>query len=260
MNNAEFKLYVEPTESRVARNESDFYTLRLPLAMLQEKNADLLTVLTDTGNVAFGHNKPDSKTVVVTCPQGATESLQWIKEALSQFNVEIREQAGSKFVNFYTLKGCSLGCVDRRLDDTGVDPISREAQITHAGGPLVLHPKLKDEMSVAHRVNLFRAMEHAKDAGVPVGNMNYHFGAEGTSGCGMYGVLSEANAKVRETLRGPEDIISMMRMIREEFGGMLSTDCRITGSVVLGSKDSITYNLDDPADIEALKAEKNLVL
>ncbi|MBU0705840.1 hypothetical protein KJ657_03110 [Patescibacteria group bacterium] len=168
MNNAEFKLYVEPTESRVARNESDFYTLRLPFSMLKEQDPNLLQVIADTGNVAFGHNKPDSKTVVVTCPEGSSGEMQWIKEALPQFDVQIREQAGSKFVELTALKGCSLGCVDRRLDDTGVDVLSKEAQITHAGGPLVLDPKLKDEMPAAHRENLIRALQTAAESGAPV--------------------------------------------------------------------------------------------
>ena len=260
MNSAEFKLYVEPTESRVARNESDFYTLRLPFRMLRHQDPNLLQVLTDTGNVAFSHNKSDSKKVLVTCPKGTAESLQWIKESLGQFDVEIREQIGSKFVDFNVIKSCSLGCVDRRLDDTGVDVISKEAQITHAGGPLVLHPKLKDEMPAAHRANLLRALQYAADARAPVGTLNYHFGAEGTSGCGMYAVLSGGSARIRETLRGPDNIIDMMKMVRDTYGRVLSPDCNITGSVVLGSKDSITYNLDDAADVEALKAEKDLVL
>ena len=121
MNTAEYKLFVDPTESRVARNESDFYTLRLPFGMLRQQNADLLQVLTDTGDVAFSHNKPESKKIIVTCPEGSAETMQWIRDTLPQFDVEIFEQPGVKFVEFSRLKGCSLGCVDRRLDDMGVD-------------------------------------------------------------------------------------------------------------------------------------------
>lgn len=260
MNTAAYKLFVDPIESRVARNESDFYTLRLPLRMLLERDPDLLQVLTDTGNVAFGHNKPGSHKVVVTCPEGASDTLEWIRESLPQFDAEIREQPNTRFVELTRLKGCSLGCVDRRLDDTGVDVLSKEAQITHAGGPLVLDPRLAEEMPAAHRKNLIRALQIASQSGAPVGNLNYHFGAEGSSGCGMYGVLTSANPRILETLNRPGDIIGMLRRVRDEYGRILSTDCRITASVVLGSKDSITYNPEDPADWEALLAEKELVL
>jgi len=260
MKTAEYRLFVDPTESRVARNESDFYTFRVPLAMLCENDQNLLQVLIDTGNVAFGHNRPGNQKVVVTCPKGASRRLQWIKTSLPQFDVEIREQAGNRFVEFTGFRGCSLGCVDRRLDDTGVDIFSKEGQITHAGGPLVLDPKLESEMPGAHRASLVRALKYASENGAPVNSLNYHFGAEGSSGCGMYNALTSANPRIREVLNHPGDIVKMMRRVRDHYGRILSTECRITASVVLGSKDSITFSPEDPADYEALLAEKDLVL
>ena len=115
-------------------------------------------------------------------------------------------------------------------------------------------------MPVAHVVNLVRALRYAAEAKAPVSILNYHFGAEGSGGCGMYGVLSGANAKIRETLNRPEDIFYMLNLVRDRYGRILSTDCRITGSVLYGSKDSMTYDLDEIADREALMAEKELVL
>ncbi len=263
-------LAIEPVESRVAQNEDDFYTFRIPLGLLQKYDSDLLQTVLDTANVAFSHNAPGNKLVTITCPEGGSADLHWLILELKKagLQVEVREQADTKFVDFTTIKNCDLGCVDRRLDDTGYDPIAKTAQITHAGGALVLHPKLKDEMPAHHVKALTRSIEFAAEAGAPVNKLDYHFGAQGDGpldakaggGCGMYKVLTEGSPTIREALQKPDDIIEMLRMIRNAFGKVLATDCHLTGSVVYGNNDSMVYDLDNPADVEAIIAEKGLAL
>lgn len=261
MNNAEFELHVIPSEFRVAQSESKSYTLRLPMSMLLKQDLNLEQVLMDTGSVAFGHNKPDSRIVVVHCPAGAEQSVEWIREKLRQFEVRVRPQDQKRFISMMSLRKCGLGCVDRRLDDTGVNLMSGEAQITQAGGPLVLHPILTEAMPPAHRANLLRAMELAVKSGAAVGSLNYHFGAEGASGCGMYGALSKANPSIRETLSRPQDVVDMLKMIRDKHARLLQPNTEITGSVLLGgSGDTITYDLDDPDEVKDMLSERNLVL
>ncbi len=260
MDTCDYKLVVEPTESRVARNESDFYTFRIPLKLLQERDQNLLQTVLDTANVAHGHNASGNETVIITCPEGTSAQLQWLVDGLNQFDVQVREQVGTKFVDFSVIKSCELCCVDRRLDDRGVDPVSGVAQLTHAGGALVLHPDLRDEMPVHHVATLRRSIKAAADAHAPVGRLDYHFGAEGGGGCGMYGVLSRASKVVAEKLREPDDVFDMLNRIRDDFGRVLATDCRLTGSVVYGNNDTVAYDLDEQADREALAAERQLVL
>ncbi len=260
MDTCNYKLVVEPTESRVIRNENDFYTFRIPLGLLQERDPNLLQTVVDTAHVAFGHNTPDSKTVIITCPEGASATLQWLLDELSAFDVKVREQSETKFVSFSVLESCELSCVDRRLDDRGADPVSKVAQLTHAGGALVLHPKLKGEMPAHHIAGLRRNIEAVARLGAPVGRLDYHFGAEGGGGCGMYKALSKATPAVAEILRGPEDVVEMLRSVRDDLGRVLATDCKITGSVVYGDNDTMIYDLDEPADREALAAERELVL
>jgi hypothetical protein len=172
----------------------------------------------------------------------------------------VRQQVASKFVDLNIITNCGLGCVDRRLDDVGVDPVSKTAQITHAGGALVLHPQLRAEMPAHHVATLERGLSVLADHGAPVGKIDYHFGAGGAGGCGMYGLLASKNSAIREHLRTPEDIIDMLRRIREACAKVLTTDCGITGSVVYKDLSGMAYNLDDKADTEALRAEKDLVL
>lgn len=262
---ADYKLVVEPTESRVAYNENDSYTYRVPFGLMKVRNPHLLRTIVETAGVAFSHNKPGSKKIVMTCPKGMSDSVQWLVGELSQegFQVDVRELDGVKFMELNILKGCSLGCVDRRMDDTGVDPIAKTGQITHAGGPLILDPALRRLMIEQHQDHL-RTLEDAlfmaNRSAAPINRLDYHFGVEGGGGCGMYGVLSRAHEEIRDLLKSPSDIVDMLKRVRDAYGNALSRDCSITGTVVGPENDSMIYDLDDSGDVRGLLREDRIVL
>jgi len=262
MHNCEYELHLEATESRLAQNEDNSYTFRVPFGLLKTPDSNLLKTVIETAGVAFGHNRPDSKNLVITCPVGHSEDINWLVTGLKQagIQVQVKEQARSKFVDITALKGSTLCCVDRRLDDQGVHPLTQTGQITHAGGPLVLDPNLRQEMPANHVEVLQKGIQTLAEAGAPLKALDYHFGAEGGGGCGMYNLLTRLNQRIKDALSTPQDICEMLNRVRDELGRFAATDCMITGSVVYGDGSTMTYNLDEVEDKEALLAERNLVL
>lgn len=168
-------------------------------------------------------------------------------------------QNDAEFVNLTADHKPELCCVDRRMDDIGVDETSHAAQITHAGGPLILHPDLQGEMPAHHVATLTRGLQHLAQTS-PVARLDYHFGIEGGQGCGMFALLSGKNHTIREALQSPEDVREMLLHIRDKFAAVLATNCRITGTVVTPENDISTFDLDADADFAGLLDHKDLVL
>jgi hypothetical protein len=93
--------------------------------------------------------------------------------------------------------------------------------------------------------------------------MDYHFGSNGATGCGMYTALSrhpDIGKILREKLHTPEQIIAMLKKIRDELQDILQSDCQIRGTVIDNRGRDIIYDLDDRGDVNSLLKEKDLAL
>lgn len=258
-----FCLQIEPTESRISLNEKNFYTLRVPSELLIKDDLNFLQAVIDTANVAFSHNNSESKKIIeITCPDGASENLEWLLTELrrSGFDPRIKTQKKSRFVELSFLDSCSLDCVDRRLDDMGVNPITRTSQITHPGGPLVLHPYLEGIVPLHHVETVKRSLKLLKGAGSSVNRLGSHMGAEGEPGCGMLALLKRDNSSVGEILSNPDDLCIMMDLIRDKYWDLLASHCSATGTVVYPDGSSCCFDLDNDGDVNDLKSEKDLQL
>jgi hypothetical protein len=258
------QLILNPSESRIGYNDNRFYTFRLPLHIMEVEDPNTLCSIVDTAKAVFRHNKPDSKKVIITCPEGGTKKLIWITRALEKegMKVTMQVQPKNKFIDLSVIGGVELCCVDRRMDDKGATEDS--TQITHSGGPLVLHPDLEKVESIQpYRQTIIRSLSAANAAGSPVKRLDYHFGAEGGAGCGMYATLLKdpvIGPIFRAKLNTPDQIRVMLDKIRHGLRDILSADCRITGTVIDGKEASIVYDLDKRADAKGLSEERDLVL
>ena len=263
-NSENHQLILNPSESRIGYNDNRFYTFRLPLHIMEVEDPNTLRSIVDTAKSVFRHNKSDSKKVIITCPEGGQKKLIWITRALEQegMSVTMQIQPKNKFIELSAISGVELCCVDRRMDDKGATEES--TQITHSGGPLLLHPDLEKVESVQpYRQTIVRSLSAANASGSPVRRLDCHLGAEGGAGCGMYATLLKdpvIGPIFRAKLHTPEQIRVMLDRIRHGLRDILSTDCRITATVIDGKEASIVYDLDKRADAKGLSDEMDLVL
>lgn len=208
------------------------YTVRVPFKGFENDP----TAFAKMAEIAFSHNGPGVRNVLLTCPRGAAAGtgIRRLADFLrgKDCQVTVMEKEDSEFVE--AAPAWEVGCMDRRLND-GAATADR-ARIAFPGGIVVLSSELASVRGLDVFRNHFEAMtREVVSGGGKIGKIRAHMGFGGEAGCGMMALARnmaevEGQAGLAKKLTDPAAVLEILEELRTglQRQGLVGTDCPIS--------------------------------